>query len=88
MSFLAGCSLWCGSVEADGDDSGRNVNEPSVSPRRADCVEAVLAASAGKCQRHAAAPAINQLLAYDEAIMQNYGLISDAIINHFPKRSA
>lgn len=31
---------------------------------------------------------INQLLAYDEAIMQNYGLISDAIINHFPKRSA
>lgn len=26
---------------------------------------------------------INQLLPYDEAIMQNYGLVSVAIINHF-----
>lgn len=32
--------------------------------------------------------AINQLLAYDEVIMQNYGLIADAIINHFWHRRA
>lgn len=32
---------------------------------------------------------LSQLLAYveREVIMQNYGLISDAIINHFSKRS-
>lgn len=29
---------------------------------------------------------INQLLPYDEAIMQNYGLVSVAIINHFLPR--
>lgn len=31
---------------------------------------------------------INQLLPYDEAIMQNYGLVSVAIINHFLPRQS